>query len=187
MKTKLSNSSRVMEADAISKNGAIPKSLITSRGNMMQRTIFAFCVFCACVTSAFARQDKFPSGLIQTEDLEPPPLISGNLITDMKIYSPGLYKKYRSGDRLIFTSTMFTLVGLVGITGSVIQNSPDWGWFDSIGALGLAGMFVSGYYGFKKQNEAIIEFYGILNSSQSAKSHFQLNVYPNRVGVAFVF
>jgi len=52
--SKNSNSFRVVEPETISKNGASPKSL-TSRGNIMQRILLFFVVFCVSMISTFAQ------------------------------------------------------------------------------------------------------------------------------------
>jgi len=121
---------------------------------------------------------------------------SGNLLADMQTYSPALYAQYKKGKNLRKTGW------IVAGSGVIVAALASWETFveatnDNERRRGYIGMAAGGFFvctgvplfivGGNKKNRALDEFNKQYYSSQPASSHFQLNVYPNRVGVAYVF
>jgi hypothetical protein len=120
-----------------------------------------------------------------------PIVSSGNILTDMQIYSPSLFSRYDRGKNISGTGVMFTCLGaIVSIAGIGATNSsgnPEWLNLVYPGIIfinvGIPFLAVGG--GMKRS--AIRNFRIQYHSSQSAAPYFQFNAYPNRIGLAYVF
>ena len=119
----------------------------------------------------------------------------GNILEEMKSNYPVLYSQYRSGEKR-------KTVGWILLGAGTTIFAFDVYWLRKVAhdfptvmlGLGLIGAsigsIVTGIYfhnsGENKKNQSIREFNRHYYSSQTS-SHFQLNVYSNRVGISYVF
>jgi cytochrome c biogenesis factor len=120
---------------------------------------------------------------------------SDNILADMKAYSPALYSQYKSGKRMATSGSILTGVGGVSAgLGAVFVLMNRSGEMVNVGygflvmgslsaAAGVSILIVGG----SKKNNAVRNFNRQYYSSQPSSPHFQFNVYPNRVGLAYVF
>ena len=136
---------------------------------------------------------------------------SGRIILqDMKANNPVLFTQYQNGKNQQRKGMILTCVGggLIGGTAfaffmsDVTKNSSVFdgtGYDDSatwlvtgvimssagvvIGTIGLSNM----NRGKNSKNRAFQDFKNQYYLSQQPSSYFQMNIYPNRVGIAYVF
>lgn len=138
---------------------------------------------------------------------------SREILADMKIYNPEMYSQYRSGKKMQRTGIILTAIGggfvLMGGIFALIPDTSDgeitiWPYVIETGgdhsglrtagavlmiggaaclAVGLPVMIVGG----KKKKQTFRDFKNQHYLSQQPSSHFQFNLYSNRVGLAYVF
>ena len=118
---------------------------------------------------------------------------SGNLLTDMQTYSPALYSQYKSGKK----SQTIGWILLGGGTGMVIGGIACFADEFPLEALGATFLLVGTsclvtsvpmlIIGGSKKSRAVGAFGRQYQLTQSVTPHFQMNVYTNRVGLAYVF
>jgi len=124
---------------------------------------------------------------------------SGNLLADMQTHSPALYSRYKSGKRMAITSGVLTGIGVgSAVIGAIIFGSGDeeagtryvmedvGGAFIIIGSLSAITGVPILIVGASKKNNAVRNFNRQYYSSE-AVPQFQFNMYPNRIGLAYVF
>ena len=116
---------------------------------------------------------------------------SGNLLTDMQTYSPALYSQYVSGKKLATTGWIFlgsgvaaNIVGILMFTAD--ENILGTAWIVA-GEIFLATSVPLLIIGGSRKNRSVRTFNSQYQITQSDSPHFQMNVYPNRVGIAYVF
>jgi hypothetical protein len=121
-----------------------------------------------------------------------------NILAEMKANYPHLYSRYNSGRRMKTTGWILTGTGIgafvvaVGAIAAAVEEDDD--ELGAIGAVSLvAGIGLVGAgipilcVGGAKKRGAVREFNRQYNSSQLQSPHFQINLYPKRVGLAYVF
>ena len=121
---------------------------------------------------------------------------SGNILVDMKTNHLAIYRQYKKGMSLRTTGW------IVAGSGVIVAALASWETFneatnDKERRRGYIGMAAGGFFvctgvplfivGGNKKNCALDEFNRQYYSSQPANPHFQMNVYPNGVGLAYKF
>ena len=81
-------------------------------------------------------------------------------------------KSYLMGETVYDESTTWLITGLAMSSAGVV-----------IGSIGLSNMF----RGKNSKNRAFQDFKNQYYFSQQPSPYFQMNIYPNRVGIAYVF
>ena len=136
------------------------------------------------------------------------------IMSDMKVYNLEMYKQYLSGRKKQRTGIIVTGAGGgVAIIGAILSIIPDAGRTQiSIGGIQVAEnngdnsslrkagvvMAVAGaatlsvglpimISGGKKKKQIFQDFKNKHYPIQQPSSYFQMNVYPNRAGIAYVF
>jgi len=123
---------------------------------------------------------------------------SGNLLTDMQTFSPALYNQYTSGKRtarigniLLWSGCAMSLTGYLSILITNDSSNETMTIFGTVlsatGGICITAGIPLLIVGSSRKNGAIRNFNRQYYSSQPASPYFQMNVYPNRVGVAYVF
>lgn len=112
---------------------------------------------------------------------------SGNVLEDMQTFNSALYLRYKSGKQLATTGWIFTGVGVACIVTEFIFWGDAEGIFLAGGALFAGGGIPLLIIGNGRKDRALSDFNRQYYSSLPAKPHFQMKVYPNRVGLAYVF
>ena len=119
-----------------------------------------------------------------------------NILAEMKANYPALYSQYISGRKMTTFGGFLMLAGIatlsVGIAtlegGDPLELGEDAGIPLVVFGTGLTGGgFGIMVGGGSKKRRAVRAFNRQYYSSQSSSPHFQFNVYPNRVGLAYVF
>ena len=149
------------------------------------------------------------------ENQTKPAITSGRaIVADMKTYNPGMYWRYQSGKKMQRTGIIMTGAGGgVAMIGAILSIIPDGGRAEiTIGGVPVAEtrgdnsglrkagtvMLVTGtvslsiglpvmIVGGKKKKQTFQDFMYQHYYSQQSSSYFQMNVYPNRAGIAYVF
>ena len=148
-----------------------------------------------------------PAASVQTTTPETPAQASSvaqskprpvNILTEMKVNYPEIYASYSSGKRMKTTGWVLTGVGAGAFFGGLamcIAGEED-GDDELIGAgvlvflAGTASMCTGVPFlivGGVKKKTALNRFNRQYYSAQPPAPHFQMNVYPNRIGLAYVF
>ena len=118
-----------------------------------------------------------------------------NVLNEMKSNYPAMYSQYRSGQRMRTTGWILLSAGATVFAFDVYWLREEafdlptvtLGVFLMVGSIGCIVTSIPFHIiGGNKKNHAIKEFTR-QNYSSHTWSHFQLNVYPNRVGIAYVF
>ena len=148
------------------------------------------------------------------ENAQKPVIPSGRVIlADMKAYNPGMYSQYQSGRKKQRTGIIMTSVGggcvMIGaifaivpdadrtqikVGSSIIETGGDNSGLRKAGtvlmvagavslSVGLPVMIAGG----KKKKQTFQDFKNQHYLSQQPLSYFQMNVYPNGAGIAYVF
>ena len=149
--------------------------------------------------------------MVNMNNTNQPVIPSGRIILqDMKANNPALFTQYQNGKHQQKTGMILTCVGggLIGgsafafIMSDITKNPSVFdgtGFDDSntwsitgvvmssagvvIGIIGLSNMF----RGKNSKNQAFQDFKNQYYLSQQPSPYFQMNIYPNRVGIAYVF
>ena len=162
----------------------------------MKKTVLLFIAFVFTYTS-FAQEIATPAQTLQVNAVEMIEL-PVNILDEMRVNYPALYSQYMKGKKhsrtgwvLFGTGGAFLAFGCylfsrMNTEGGDIRAA--WIGIPSIeaGALCLvasAPYFISGSI---KKNRAVEEFNRQYYSS-TPSPRFQLNVYPNKIGIAYVF
>ena len=108
----------------------------------------------------------------------------GNVLKDMQTFSPALYLQYKSGKKLETTAWILSGMGVAGIVFGVLIDYPT--------MVAGSALFVGGgvpllIVGNGRKDRALSDFNRQYFSSLPAKPNFQMKVYSNRVGLAYVF
>ena len=180
---------------------------------MKIRLLFVVC-FIAITSGCFAQnvgtQDSDQT-TVKMNNTNQPVIPSGRIILqDMKANNPALFTQYQNGKKQQMTGMILACVGGGLIGGSAfafimydITKNPSVfdgiAYYDSttwlitgivmssagvvIGTIGLSNNF----RGKNSKNRAFQDFKNQHYSSQTPSSYFQMNVYPNRIGIAYVF
>ena len=132
----------------------------------------------------------------QTPQVRPLPPV--NVLAEMRANYPALYSQYSSGKRMKTTGWILTgtgigsfVVGLAMMGAGVEEDDLDLAGVG--GVFFVASPFLIGAgvpilaVGGSKKRRALRSFNMQYHSSQTPSPHFQFNVYPNRVGLAYVF
>ena len=121
-----------------------------------------------------------------------------NILAEMRANYPDIYSRYQSGRRMKTAGWILTGTGIgafiVGIAAVGVAIEED---DDEIGAAGAvclvtgtaclaAGIPVLAV-GSGKKRRALRDFNSQYYSTQSRSPHLQLNLYPGKVGLAYVF
>jgi len=164
----------------------------------MKVRLLLFVCFIAVSGICFAQNTLIPS--------------NRTILAEMKTYDPAIYLQYQSGKKMQRTGIIMTGAGggcvLIGAMFSIISNTN--GGYVTIGPIrvesegnnsglrktgtilmvagavslstGLPIMIVGG----KKKKQTFQE-YKYQYYSQQPSSYFQMSVYPNKIGIAYVF
>ena len=124
-----------------------------------------------------------------------------DILNEMKVNNRFLYQRYSSGMSMRSGAVTLILFGILGTGGGIVtlvndakeaeKNNEDLLWRGPI--ITIAGLvFVSAgipisIVGKAKKNNALKNYCQQSYSLQATSPHFQMNVYPNRVGIAYVF
>ena len=153
-----------MEAENHVKHGASSK-ILTSRGNLLNRALLLAVCFISFSYDCFAQD------IIVTKDAR-------------RISAKVMEVNVDNGGAL---TSIGIFVCFTGIGAASQTNNPEWLYLLYPGItlfnVGIPFWAVGG--GMKKN--AISNFRKQFYSSQSAVPHFQFNMYPNRIGLAYVF
>ena len=184
--------------------GSFPKS----------RLLLAMCfiaITCACFAQdMFIAEDSTPSAPDQTVSTTSQAgtpfdytygimqLQPVNRLTVMKSNYPALYSQYSKGRRMKTAGWILTGTGIgsfvlgIGLVAVAVEEDDD--EIGAVGALSLVGgiAFMGAgipilAVGGGKQRRALREFDRQYYSSESSSPYLQINLYPNRVGLAYVF
>ena len=109
---------------------------------------------------------------------------SGNVVKDMRTFSPALYLRYESGKQLATTGWILSGVGVAGVITGVLLG---YGECVAGGAIFVGGGIPLIIIGNGRIDRALSDYNSQYYSSLPAKPHFQIKVFPNRVGLAYVF
>jgi len=129
---------------------------------------------------------------------DPSKISPENLLEEMKRRDPDLYSKYAAGKKTKTTGWIVSGTGIAVIAGGAVWAVMGMQWDDSDvikqGAIiAGAGAVITGVgipvimKGSKKKKSAIEEFKSQYYSSDSTSPYFRINLYGDRVGLAFVF
>ena len=183
--------------------------------NRMKIRLLLIAYFIAVTGVCFAQnvvtQDSVQTTGENLENAKKPVIPSGRIILqDMKANNPALFTQYQNGKSQQRKGMILTCVGggliegaafafiMSDITknpsvldGTVYYDSTTWlitGVVMSsagvvIGTIGLSNMF----RGKNSKNRAFQDFKNQYYFSQQPSPYFQMNIYPNRVGIAYVF
>ena len=176
------------------------------------RLLLIMCFF-AVTSVCFAQNDDTQDSertTVQLNRSNQPVIPSGRIILqDMKVNNPPLFMQYQNGKNQQRKGMILTCVGGGLIAGSAlafimydIAKNPamlDVTLYDSttwavtgvvmssagvvIGSIGLYNMF----RGKNSKNRAFQDFKNQYYLSQQPSPYFQMNIYPNIVGIAYVF
>jgi len=127
-----------------------------------------------------------------------PIVSSGNLLNDMQTYSPALYSQYRSGKKMQTTGWILLGTGAAATFFGVVLLADADPVDDELYLYGTTALTIAGIaclatsvpmliIGGGKKSRAVGNFNRQFQLTQHATPHFQMNVYPNRVGLAYVF
>ena len=163
-----------------------------------------------CVAQNVVTQDSVQSMGKSLENAKKPVIPSGRIIlADMKANNPEMYSQYQSGKKMQRNGIVWTGIGggfvLIGAICSVIPDSEGRTTMGpyviegDLSGLRTAGnvMMVAGavclsisipvmIVGGKRKKHTFQDFKNQYYLSQPS-SYFQMNIYPNRVGIAYVF
>ena len=148
------------------------------------------------------------------ENVEKPVIPPGRIImADMKANNPVMYSQYQSGKKqqvtgIVLTSAggglfvmgaMFRIIpdgdsGEIKLGSYIIETDGDFSnlrktgtVFMVAGAIGLSAGIPVWVNGLKKKKQVFQDFKNQYYLSQQPSSYFQMNIYANRVGIAYVF
>ena len=165
-----------------------------------------------CFAQNVVTQDSGQSMGNNLEKAKKPVIPSGRtILADMKANNPVMYSQYQSGKKMQRNGIVWTGIGggivIIGAICSVIPDTEGTttmgsyvfeGGMDNSG-LRMAGnvMMVTGavclsvsipvmIVGGKRKKHTFQDFKNQYYLSQPS-SYFQMNIYPNRVGIAYVF
>ena len=118
-----------------------------------------------------------------------------NTVAEMKVNYPSLYSQYSSGRKMVPGGLIMMLTGIASLSVGIatleddpLQIGDDFGIpFVVLGAALTVTGFSIMLSGGIKQTRAVNEFNRQYYSSHSSSPSFQINVYPKRVGLAYVF
>jgi hypothetical protein len=148
------------------------------------------------------------------ENAQRPVIPSGRtLLAEMKVKNPGMYSYYQSGKKMQRTGIIMTGAGggcvVIGALFSLISNTN--GGYITMGPISVesdgnnnglrkagAILMVAGTVslsvgipvmtvGGKKKKQTLQDFKYEYYSSQQPSTYFQMNLYPNKLGIAYVF
>jgi hypothetical protein len=167
-----------------------------------------------CFAQNVVTQDFVQTTGKNLENAKKPVVPSGKtVLADMKTYHPAMYSQYQSAKKRQRTGIVLTGVGGgVIVMGAILSMIPDTDngtvtmgsyIFETDGdnsglrtagivfmvggaaclSVGLPVMIVGG----KKKKQTIQEFKNQYYLSQQPLSYFRMNIYPSRVGIAYVF
>ena len=135
----------------------------------------------------------------------------GNILADMKTYSPLIYSKYQSGEKMRTAGMILSgLGGAMSLSGFIMRCANDYYEPHIYGvptrktndnslkrAWGMRLMVAGGVcivtgvplwiVGSSKKNRAVSDFNKQNYLLQQPTPHFQLNMHPNGIGLAYVF
>ena len=166
----------------------------------------------ACFAQNVVTQDSVRTADKNFEPARKPVIPSGRtVLADMKTHNPAMYSQYQSGKKMQRTGIIMTSIGGgVVVIGAIFSTIPDTDnvtmgsyiietdgnnsdlrkagtVFMVAGAVclsvGLPVMIVGG----KKKKQTFQDFTNQYYLSQQPPSYLQMNFYPNRVGIAYVF
>ena len=100
----------------------------------------------------------------------------------MEEYHPDLYSKYKGGRTLSNIGWFFAICGPLVLT---FDKDIITGVTFAVAGVGIGVPCIIS--GNKAKNRALDEYLRQFNAINPATPHFQINVYPNRVGLAYVF
>ena len=170
-------------------------------------------VTCVCSAQNVVTQDSVQTSGENLGNVKKPVIPSGRtILADMKDNNPVMYSQYQSRKKMQRNGIVWTGIGggfvLIGAICSVIPDSDGTttmgpyvfeGDTDNSG-LRKAGnvMMVGGavclsvsipvmIVGGKKKKQTFQDFKNQYYLSPQTSSYFQLNILPNRVGIAYVF
>ena len=177
---------------------------------------FFIAVTSVCLAQNVVTQDSVKTTDKNLEGVKKPVIPSGRtILADMKTNHPEVYLQYQSAKKKQTNGTVWTGIGggfvLFGAIFSIIPDGKDGtftmgpyvfvneGEVDNSG-LRKAGtvMMVAGtaclavsipvmIVGGKQKKRTFQDFKNQHYLSQQPSSHFQMNIYPNRVGIAYLF
>jgi len=167
-----------------------------------------------CFAQNIIAQDSVQTADTNFEKVTKPVILSKkNILTDMKAYNPEMYSQYRSGKKTQITGIAMIGAGVGFIlTGAIFSNIPDTekgnvtvsifgidvnGDHSGLrkarpvlmvaGVAGLSAGFPVMITGKKKKKQTLQDFKNQYYLSQPPSSYFQMNIYPNGAGIAYVF
>ena len=171
-------------------------------------------VTCVCFAQNFVTKDSVQTTNEKSENVKKTVIPSGRIIlADMKTNNPVMYSQYHSAKRKQRTGIIMTGVGGgVIIIGSIFSIFPDGdngtvtiGSFvietdgDNSGLRKAGPVFMTAgaaclsvglpvmITGRKKKNQTFQEFKNQYYLSQQPSPYLQINMYPNRIGIAYNF
>ena len=124
------------------------------------------------------------------------------ILADMEAYNYTLYKRYKSGVKMVKYGRPLAIFGgcvfILGMSGMLIsEDIKNESYANNMFVYGYLSMVVGIYtlgagipiwiIGSNKSNRAIGNFSKNYYSSQSHFPHFQINIYKNKIGLAYVF
>ena len=151
-----------------------------------------------CFAQNVVMQDSVQTTGENLETMKKPIIPSGRtILADMKTNNPAMYSQYRSGIKMQKTGIIMIVAG-----GAIIYF--DFAYFlisdmyqphisTAVSTLFVAGAVVLSVglsvmiVGGKKKRQTFQDFKNQYYLSPQTSSYFQLNIYPNRVGIAYVF
>ena len=167
-----------------------------------------------CFAQNFVAQDSVQTAGKNLENAKKTVIPSGRIIVaDMKANHPAVFSQYQSGKKMQRTGMILSFAGggviIIGAICSIIPDTDsgtvtmgpyitetdgDNSALRKAGpvimvagaaclSVGLPVMLVGG----KKKKQTFQDYRNQYYLSQQTSSYFQMNVYPNRVGIAYVF
>jgi len=115
----------------------------------------------------------------------------GDLLAKMMVNSPILFQQYQTGKNLATTGWILLGVGgglsVFGSIWSLYEDEEEGSYFLVPGSLCIATSIPLLIIGGNKKKGAIRDFSRQYSDLSAPKPHFQINLHPNRLGIAYVF
>jgi tetratricopeptide (TPR) repeat protein len=126
----------------------------------------------------------------RNQDIKKPQTRTSDVLANMKLNEPDLYRQYRSGKKRENAGLVLALLGTgAALTGFIALSEEDAGI--AIGSAGSACWLVGSIVGFSgsiKQGRTLQAYQNrVHGEARSDTPHFQLNLHGNGLGLAFVF